>query len=437
MSERDVSLSRALGFWTLLIYGVGDILGAGIYALIGQISGLAGSWTWLAFLVAMLTATLTAMSYAELASRYPHSGGAAYFCHRAFASEIPALLVGWLVFCSGMVSMATLSRAFADYASAMLPQLPDALFVIAFLGLVSIVNFQGIRFSSSANIACTAVETSGLLIVIVAGLVFVSRGGVPEQSAPAEMAAEHTGLLSAAALAFYAFIGFEDLVNVAEEVHDPERVVPRALLGALMIAGMLYLAVTLASHAVLSPQLLGAAQAPLLDVIQHGLPEFPLAIFAVIPLFAVANSALVNSVMASRLLYGMSEQRLLPGWLGRVSPTHHTPATAVVVVFLISTGLALSGTLRWLAGTASVLLLGVFLVAHIALLIVKRREKDRDSEKNGFRVPAVIPCVGAVTVSGLAFYIQPDSARSAAVLLGIGLLIVGVNRWFGRTPEAV
>ena len=418
-------LKPSLGFWALFVYGVGDILGAGIYALVGKIAGIAGAASWIAFLIAIAAALLTALSYAELVNRFPHSGGASYFCQQAFQRPEPAILVGWLVFCSGVASMATLSHAFAGYFGELLPQVSPAVLVVLFLAAVSLVNFLGIELSSLANITCTAIETGGLLIIIAAGLFFLSGGHAPvaPPAAPLQPIA-WIAVLQAGALAFYACIGFEDLVNVAEEAREPRRDVPRALLAALLVAGALYLIVAAICVAVVAPERLAESPAPLLLVLQQAAPAVPLELFAVIPLFAVANSALLNGIMASRLLFGMSRERLLPWWLARVHAGRRTPHVAIIVVLAVAAVLALSGTLVYLAGTASVLLLGVFAMVHLALLAVKLREPAPES---GFRIPMIIPAVGIFLSLGLMAFAPGASLIPGAVMLALGLLIVALH----------
>jgi amino acid transporter len=420
-------LKRTLGFWTLLVYGIGDILGAGIYALVGEIARIAGPLTWVSFLIALAAAALTALSYAELSARFPHSGGAANFCQQAFRSDAPAVLVGWLIFCSGVLSMAVLSRAFAGYFGEILPDVPDWALVLSFLTALAWVNFRGIEFSTTANMVCTAVEVLGLAVVIAAGLSFVFTDpmtqAAPTPPQPTPSAPGVWSILQAGALAFYAYIGFEDLVNLAGEAREPRRDLPRALLGALGCAGVIYLAVVAACLAVLSPEELGRSQAPLLDVVRRAAPAVPVWLFAVIPLFAVANSALVNSVMASRLLYGMSQERLLPAWLARVHPRRRTPYAAVIFVSAVAAGLALSGTLARLAGTTSVLLLIAFLMVHVALARVQRGPEPSP----GFAVPGVVPIIGAVSVGCLAVFVPPSSLPAAAVMLALGLVLVAVH----------
>lgn len=432
-------LKRTLGFWALLAYGVGDILGAGIYALVGKVAGAAGDATWLAFGAAMGVALLTALSYAELASRFPRSGGAATFCREAFGAEWLALFIGWLVLCSGTVSMATVSRGFAGYLGLFLPGISLPVVVVAFLSLLGLINFRGIRESSGANILCTAIELSGLLLVAAAGAWFLARAGDPTPatgipSAPAGPPVALPAILQGAALAFFALIGFEDMVNVAEEAHEPERNLPRAILGAVIAAGGLYMLVGLVAVRVVPPAELAGSPAPLLSVVQRAAPAVPPQLFSVVALFAVSNTALLNFVMGSRLVYGMAQERLLPRALGRVHPSRGTPHVAIGAILVAAVALALSGSITLLAGTTSTLLLAVFIAVHAALLRIKRRP---GSGRAPFTVPAFVPVLGACSCLGLVACMPAGSLPGALLLAGIGgVIVLGRRLWGGgRTQD--
>lgn len=429
MTTPDASpLRRTLGFWALLAYGVGDMLGAGIYALVGKVAGIAGAWAWASFALAMIAATLTACVYAELATRFPQSGGAAYYCERAFKKPALSVFIGWLVLCSGVVSMATSSLAFAGYFNKLGVAVPVPLIVCAFLFVVGTIAIRGIRESSTSNMICTAIELSGLLIVVVTGLMIAfgnKMGAEPVQTVSAETVSWLPILiLQGAGLAFFACIGFEDIANVAEEVKDPERNIPRGLLSAMVVVGTVYMLVAFVSTRAVPPQVLGASEAPLLTVVEYAAPSFPLKVFSGIAMFAVANTSLLNCVMGSRLLYGMSREQLLPDFLGRVHPTRHTPYIATLVVIAIALVLALTGTVQHLGGTTSLLLLIVFIVVDIALLLIRRERKDY----TGFRVPIIVPLGSIAICAVLIVFSQQASMGIAAVLGAIGA-IIAIVRW--------
>ena len=420
-SDESAHLKRTLGFWALLAYGVGDMLGAGIYALVGKVAGYAGHLAWVSFALAMLAATLTACVYAELASRYPRSGGAAYYCDRAFRRPELSIFIGWLVLCSGLVSMATASRAFAGYLTELVPALPFTVGVCCFLLLIGAIAFRGIRESSTSNIVCTSIELTGLLIVIVTGLSFIFGSGAPQPGpAVTAEAAEATAwlpvlILQGAGPAFFACIGFEDVANVAEEVKSPEKTIPRALLGAMAIVGIVYMLVAYIATSAVPPHVISESKAPLVAVIEKTAPWAPLKLFSAIAMFAVANTSLLNCVMASRLIYGMARENLLPEWTGRVHPTRQTPYIATLMVISVALVLAVTGTVAPLAGTTSLLLLTVFIVVSCALLVVRRREPGY----TGFRVPWPVPAGSILICAVLIVYSQ---YTSMAIALGIGIV---------------
>lgn len=431
-SEPD-SLKRVFGLPTLVIYGVGDILGAGIYAVIGKIAGLSGTLVWISFIIAMVVAALTALSYAELGSRFPQSGGVAYFVHKAFRNDWLSILVGWLMFCTCLVSMATLSKAFAGYFNAFAPAVPAWLIIIGLFSALAFVNFRGMKESSALNIFCTTLEVSGLLIVILVSTLFLFGGGAgTEASIPNAPAVGLTAVLQGAALAFYAFIGFEDIVNVAEEVENPERNVPRAILFSLSIAGVIYVLISWLATQVLTPAQLADSTAPLLDVVRRTQPNFPQVIFSFIALFAVLNTALLNFVTASRLLYGMSREGLLPAWLGKLHPRRATPYRTLLVILPIAIFLALSGTLQFLAGTTATLLLGMFFLVNLSLLITKRREP----RTSGFHIPAVVPALALIFNLVLVAFASTESHILALVFTGVGMLLISLRHVLSKRSIA-
>jgi len=428
------TLHRHLGFWALVFYGVGDILGAGIYALVGKVAGVAGEASWAAFGIALFVAGLTALTYAELGGRFPRSAGESFFAEKAFGRPGLSLVVGWVVLCSGILSLATVSVAFGGYMSELVPALPPTVAIVGILLLLTAINFRGMRESSTTNIVATMVELTGLLIVIVAGALFLGKS--PEHSVAttieASGAVSWTSVAKGAALSFFAFIGFEDMVNVAEEVKDPEKNMPRAIITALAVAGMVYLAVVIVATSVVAPVALASSDAPLLSVVEHSTDAVPRGLFSLIALFAVANTGLLNFIMGSRLIYGMSRQGLLPEPLGRIHASRRTPHWAIVAVLGVALALALSGTLTYLAGTTSLLLLLVFFTVHVSLIVIKRRYAD--SPMRTFCAPIVLPFLGALTCVALMPFVPRDSLLTAGIILGLGAALVAL-RTRGRTAR--
>ena len=282
------------------------------------------------------------------------------------------------------------------------------------------------RESSYTNIIATMEELSGLLIVIVAGALFLGNddGASVTQTFEASRDTHWTGIARGAALGFFAFIGFEDMVNVAEEVKDPGRNMPRAILTALCVTGMVYLLVVIIATSVVPPATLAESDAPLLTVVQTSTSLVPDRVFTVIALFAVANTGLLNFIMGSRLIYGMSRQGLLPSALGRVHPTRRTPHWAILTVLLVALALALSGTLTYLAGTTSLLLLLVFFTVNVSLFTIKGRD---GSPIDTFRAPAAIPIAGAVSCLALMPFVPLGSLLTAGIVLALGAGLVALR----------
>lgn len=389
-------LRRTIGPVQMALYGLGSMLGAGIYGLIGKAAGQAGNAVWLAFVVALVAALLTALSYASLGSRHPRAAGAAYVTERAYGISLLSFMVGIALVCSGLTSIATQSQVFAANVAALfgLEGIPLSWLALGFLLLLTGIVFRGIRESMWVNVLCTLVEAGGLVLVIVAGASY--WGSVDYLATPAVVGGDYAALLimQASVLAFFAFIGFEDMINVAEETRDPERTVPLGLILAMAGAALLYIAVAVTAVSVVPWTELAEAPGPITAVMERAAPSIPPVVFTAITLFAVANTALVNYVTASRLIYGMARQRLLPARLGDVHAARRTPHIAVAVLFLVLAPLALLGTIAELAAATVLLLLLVFTVVNGALFILKGRKDERQGR---FEIPRAIPALGALT----------------------------------------
>ncbi|MBU0610516.1 MAG: amino acid permease, partial [Armatimonadetes bacterium] len=423
-SPPPLALARHLTLWALVLYGIGDMLGSGIYALIGKAAGLMGNAIWLAFLVSMVAAVLTALSYACLGSRYPRAAGAAYVTQRAFRRPALSYFIGLMVMASGLTSMATQSRAFSEYFSVFVGGVPRAVLVIGFLLVLTIVNFWGIRESAWLNAVCTIVEVSGLFIIVWVGWRFWGNVNYLEPALPtagATLAALSPALiLQGAVLTFYSFIGFEDMINVVEEVKDPRKTFPRAIIIAMACVTVLYIAVAITAVSVVPHGALAASKEPLVEVVRRAAPAFPPIIFSAIALFAITNTALLNYVMGSRLAYGMACQGLLPGYLKAIHPRRLTPHLAILTLFAIVLVLGVTVDITPLAKATSVLLMAVFVVINGALVVLKHRPGE---PQGTFEVPLIVP-IGGIVISGLllAHAKLPELKLALILLVGIALL---------------
>ncbi|TWD84159.1 amino acid/polyamine/organocation transporter (APC superfamily) [Kribbella amoyensis] len=425
-------LKRVMGPGLLLLFVVGDILGTGVYALTGKVAGEVGGAVWLPFLCAFIVAMLTATSYLELVTKYPRAGGAAVYTHKAFGIHFLTFLLTFAVMCSGLTSASSASKAFAaNFFSAVDidPERGSLLMItaLAFMTLIALVNLRGVGESVKANVVLTCVELSGLLIVIGIGAWALAGGdgdtsrltdfNVPEGESP------FGAVTAATALAFFAMVGFEDSVNMAEETKDPVKIFPKIMLIGLSVTGVIYILVAISAVTLVSPEELNQGSTPLLKVVSAGAPGFPLEIFAWITMFAVANSALINMLMASRLLYGMSHERVLPGPLGRVLPSRRTPWVAILFTTVLAFFLIGYADLTALGGTTALLLLCVFAIVNVAVLVLRR---DKVEHKH-FHAPTVLPILGVVLCVYLA---SPLSGRAGADYKIAGwLMLVGIGLW--------
>jgi len=434
-SKDEPTLKRVMGPWLLLLFIVGDILGTGIYALTGQVANDVGGVVWLPFLVAFVVALITAFSYLELVTKYPQAAGAALYTHKAFGIQFFTFMVTFAVMCSGITSAATASRAFAaNFAEAfdldVRTGIGITLIGIVFMIAVAAVNFRGVGESVKLNVLLTCIELSGLLIIIFIGMWALGIGEGDFSRAATFDTGDRSalgGVIAATTLAFYAMVGFEDSVNMAEECKEPSRIFPKVLLIGLVSTGIIYVLVSVTAIALVPANELGEGDTPLLKVVQAGAPGFPIGIFAFITMFAVANSALINMLMASRLLYGMSRQHVLPPQLGRVHRTRRTPYVAIGFTTLLALGLiTIVGEVPQLGGTTALLLLCVFTVVNIAVLVLR---KDTVDHKH-FRAPTVLPIIGAISCAFLATPLtdrDPAQYKIAGVLLAIGVVLWFVN----------
>ena len=443
----EPGLCRVMGPWLLLLFIVGDILGTGIYALTGQVAKQVGGVVWLPFLVAFVVALITAFSYLELVTKYPRAAGAALYTHKAFGIHFVTFIVAFAVMSSGITSASTASRAFAaNLAQSFSLNLAGGIGItiigLLFMAAVATINFRGVGESVKMNVVLTLVELSGLLIIIVIGLWAIGLGqgdvGRVTQFKTAGDGSAFWPVIAATTLAFFAMVGFEDSVNMAEECKDPTRIFPKVLLAGLVITGLIYVLVSISAITLVAPEQLGEGETPLLKVVQAGAPSFPVEIFGFITMFAVANSALINMLMASRLVYGMSRERVLPAVLGKVHRTRQTPYIAILFTTLLALGLiTFVGEVPALGGTTALLLLCVFTVVNAAVLVLRR---DRVDHKH-FRTPTILPILGALSC---AFLAGPWTGRAsvqytiAGILIAIGVVLwvvtVLVNRATGLEP---
>lgn len=364
--DQQQALARTINLPLLALYGLGTILGAGIYVLVGKVAGLAGMLAPLAFLVAALIALFTALSYAQLVALFPKSAGEAVYVLKGLKRQTLATVVGWLVVMTGIVSSATLVNGFIGYLGVFvtLPHWLGVVLVVACLGAVAA---YGIRESMWLSAIMTLVEIGGLIIVIIFGgdHLLTADYAFSDYFIPTSFS-QLGGVLSAAFLAFYAFIGFEDMVNVAEEVKEPGKTIPKGIFIAVVVSTFLYILITLIAINALPLNQLAASDAPL-SLILEGEESGAANTVAFISLFAIINGVLIQIIMASRVLYGMVAQRSAPAIFGWVSPLTHTPLVATLMVMLAVIVFALWLPVMQLAKITSFIILLVFCLINYSL----------------------------------------------------------------------
>lgn len=401
MRDQKITLKRSLSLSLITFYGLGNILGAGIYVLIGKVAAEAGYFAPLSFLIASIIAAISAFSYAELSSRYPVSAGEAVYIFEGFGIRQLSLVVGLLIAFAGIVSSATIAHGFAGYMQVFF-QAPRWLMITMMILMLGGLASWGINQSVRVAALLTLAEIAGLLIIIFVGIDQLPQLG--QLSVDEILADQNTrnsisrgsmllGVSSGAFLAFYAYIGFEDMVNVAEEVNEPQRTMPRAILLCVIISTLLYALVSLVALSVLTPVELAQSEAPLARVYSEATGRAPI-IISMIGIFAVINGALIQIIMASRLLYGMAARGWLPAFLATVYPVTRVPMNSTIISVALILLFALLLPMVALAELTSYLVLIVFALVNLALIKIKQR----DPSPQGVSVFSVwLPRLGFVT----------------------------------------
>jgi amino acid transporter len=449
--ERQPGLRRVLGPGLLLLFIVGDILGTGVYALVGDVAAEVGGAAWVPFLLAFLIAAVTALSYLELVTKYPQAAGAALYAHKAFDNQFVTFVVAFMVMCAGIASASTAARFFAAnfFIAFHFSWGTAGIVVVAllFVTVLAAVNLRGVGESVKLNVVLTCIELTGLLLVVVVGLWAFAGSEHVDYS---RVVAFHTAadknvflaVTTATSLAFFAMTGFEDSVNMVEETKNPGKTFPKVLLSGLSIAGVVYMLVAVVAVALVPIGTLKATETPLVEVVQTGAPGLPIKdILPFISMVAVSNTALINMLMASRLIYGMARQRALPQVLGMVSHARRSPWVAILFttaiafgVILYVTALANADAIEVLGGTTSLLLLAVFATVNIAVLVLRRDVRNPGKHSSHFRTPTPLPVIGCLASM---YLVTPLSGRPvqeyllAGILIASGVVLSLFNRRFG------
>ena len=398
---QKTELRRALSLPLIILYGVGTTVGAGIYVLVGEVAAVAGTTTPFSFLVAAVLAGLSAFSFAELCGRYPKSAGEALYVRTAFGRERLSTAIGLLVVGAGVISAATVIRGATGYIGVFvdLPLVPTLLVLTAILGLTAA---WGILEAVSAAALLTIIELGGLALVIWVGA--PALAAVPEAfptMIPTWQAAPVVAVVAGGIVAFFAFIGFEDMVNVAEEVKNAPRNMPIAIVTTLVITTALYVLVSVIAVLVVPMNELAGSDAPLARVLERGFAGAP-QIISAISLVAVANGALIQIIMASRILYGLGRAEQLPAFFATINRRTRTPLLATAMVVLAVALFTTALPLLTLAKAASLAILIVFATVNLALVVIKRREWGQPVAS--FSVPMAVPALGFIASAAIVLF---------------------------------
>jgi len=400
--QQQPGLKRSLSLTLLVLYGLGTTIGAGIYVLLGKVAGQAGMLSPLSFLLAAIVAAPTALSFGELAARFPRSAGEAVYVEEGFGRPRLSTLVGLAVVFVGLVSCAAIVSGAVGYLQNIvaMPFWMGLLLIVAALGLLAT---WGIAESVTAAAIATLIEIGGLLVIVWFGREAFepARMTAALSAASPSVLAGAAGVLSGGVLAFYAFIGFEDMVNVSEEVRDTTHAMPRAIVLTLVVTAVLYVMVSWVSVFAIPIDALSASAAPMSDLFEH-LTGSAGDGFDLLVVAAVTNGALIQIIMAARVLYGLAQQGWIPAVFGKVAARTKTPALATAAASGAVFVMAVTFPLEGLARTTAFTTLLIFALVNVSLLRVRRRPDGVAGTEGPIRLPLAVPVLGFLSSVALA-----------------------------------
>ncbi len=418
-------LNKSLNAVTLSVFGIGIIIGAGVYAVLGAAAGVAGDSLWLSFIFAALVAILTAFSYCELASMYPMAGAEYIYLKRAFPKlKLPSFLLGFVLFLAGAASAATVSHAFSGYLLNFVDT-SKALIAYGLLSAVTLINLMGISTSSKTNMLFTAIEVLGLIAVIWFGFFLGPRREMDFVIT--------TKTFTVSSMIFFVYLGFENIVNLAEDTKEPQKNVPRAIIWSLTITTVLYIAVAIAALRLVSPEILSASDSPLADAIKNVAPRW-VNVLSAIALFSTANTALIGLLSISRMIYGIAKEGDLPELLTKTSGKSETPVFSILAASLCAAVFLLLGELEILAKVSSFAALCGFLVVNSLLIGI--RYKKIPLQKASFKSPLSIgkfptlAFLGVILVIALCTQFEIRVYAITFVMLSLGAILYVLTKRF-------
>lgn len=409
-------LRRKIGLSSLTSYGVGMILGAGIYALIGSAAGVAGNSVWMSFLLGALISSLTGLSYAELSSMIPKAAAEYYYAKEAFRNDLMPFLIGWIIIFTEAVAISTVALGFGGYFNGLFAA-PVVLTSLILIILLSFLNFLGIEESSRLNIVFTVIEASGLLLIVIIGIPYLGKVDYFEASQGLQ------GILKASTLIFFAYLGFEDIVNLAEESKNPERNIPKALILSVIITALLYVLVAVATVSLADWQDLGSSTSPLAYAASRSLGQSAFVTMSAIALFATSNTVLILLIVASRMIYGMARDGSLPGGLSKVSG-RGTPWVAILAVMVISASFVLLRNIRFVAEITNFGTFVIFASVNFSAIWLRYRKPEW---KRPFKTPFNIANIPIIPVLGLlSCGLMVTQFQLEAIVIGVFIICIGV-----------
>ena len=452
LADEGGGLKRSITGGQLFFYTLGDVLGSGIYVLIGLVAAAVGGAFWLAFAAGVAVAAITGSAYAELVTKYPQAAGSSLYVQKAFGNKALTFLVTVSFLAASFAASGSLAAGFSSYFGELWGGPPALLVSLVFVAALVLVNYIGITESVVMNMIMTFVELSGLLIVMIIAIYFIAQGNADFGTLTEISVAGNPALavLAGVALSFFAMTGFENTANVAEETIDPHKAFPRSLVGGMIVAGLIYVLVSMAAALTVPVDQLAGSDVALLEVVKQGIlpfsTDFMVTLFTVIALVAITNTTLVTLVTQPRILYGMAREDVVPGIFAKIHPTRRSPWVGLLFSGLVVGALLVAGTLVLEAGGSLdlvnrlALVTVVFLLAIYALVIVTcLKLRGRDEDERAFRANTPLLVLGLVGNLAILYYViydDPQSLLWCAALLAIGGVLYVAEKLFGNKSSA-
>ena len=441
-------LKRSITGRQLFFYTLGDVLGSGIYVLIGLVAAAVGGAFWIAFAAGVAVAAITGTAYAELVTKYPQAAGSSLYVQKAFGNRALTFLVTVSFLSASFAASGSLAAGFASYFGELWSTPPALAVSLVFVALLVFVNYVGITESVVMNMLMTFIELSGLIIVVITAIYFIAQGkadfgtltDISVKGNPA------LAVLAGVALSFFAMTGFENTANVAEETIEPYKAFPRSLVGGMIVAGIVYVLVSMAAALTVPIDTLAGAEVALLEVVKQGIlpfsTDFMVTLFTIIALVAITNTTLVTLVTQPRILYGMAREDVVPGVFAKIHPTRRSPWVGLLFSGLVVCTLLVAGTLVLEAGgkldlvNRLALVTVVFLLAIYALVIVTcLKLRGRDEDERAFRANTPLLILGLLGNLAILYYVIDDDPKAliwCAALLAVGVVLYIAEKAFGN-----